>query len=197
MLRKITTIAATTTVRPQTRPAAPATKPMTGGPTSRPAVPAEATRASELPRNTSEVARPDCPGGASRAATGAMADQNTPCANAQHNRLTVRISKVGASPAAHCEIAKTATSAAISRRRGMPMVTAVSGMVVIAAIAAYVVSSSPTSASGTDSPWEICGSSPTGSVSAVTYTNADIASTARARRWVVLPSSAGVVMGHN
>src|SRR5882724_1965144 len=46
MLRKIRTIAATTTVIPQTRLEAPATKPITGGPTSSPAVPVAATRAS-------------------------------------------------------------------------------------------------------------------------------------------------------
>lgn len=57
----------------------------------------------------------DCPGGASRAATGAMADQNTPCANAQNSRLMVSIWNVGARPTADCGTAKTAGNAS-SRR---------------------------------------------------------------------------------
>jgi hypothetical protein len=88
------------------------------------------TIASELPRKTNAVAWPLRPGGASRAATGAMVDQKIPWTRAQISRASMSTRKVGASAAASWDTAKAATVPAISRCRGMPMVIAVSGIVV-------------------------------------------------------------------
>ena len=94
------------------------------------------TMASELPRNTSPVARPACPGGASRAVTGPITDQKTPCASAQISRVSVRMVKVGANVAAACDTAKIAMVTASSTCRGTRMVSAVSGTVLTAATTA-------------------------------------------------------------
>ena len=94
------------------------------------------TMARELPRKASAVAFPAWPGGASRAVTGPIADQKMPWARAQTIRARTSRAKVGANAAASWETAKIATIAAISRCRGMRMVSAVSGIVVTPATTA-------------------------------------------------------------
>ena len=63
-------------------------------------------------------------------------DQNTPCATAQISRDRVRMSNVAAKAAMSWEIANIATVTAMSRCRGIRMVSAVSGMVVSASTTA-------------------------------------------------------------
>ena len=95
-----------------------------------------ATRAAAIPTNASDVARPACPGGASRDAAGASADQNTPWARAATSRAATSTPNVGAKALASWETVNTTISAASSRSRRRRIVTAVSGIVDSAATAA-------------------------------------------------------------